>query len=220
MGTLLFLSSIMLFAISMCFTPGPNNALAMAIGMDRSFNASLPFCVGAAVGANISLIFLYFGLHRVFTHFPIVYEILRYIGAAYMLWLAWRIAGLRMPGTHNGAMVNGEQASKCTSEGRSSRGIKPLNFLQAALLQLVNVKVWLTNIIVISNYVGTGPDMNTRFLLTITLFSIMGLGAMCSWAAGGVFLRCFLSSDGMRRANYVFAACLVFSVALLFMQES
>ena len=137
-----------------------------------------------------------------------------------MLWLAWRISGLRRPDRFNGATVDGAQPSECASEGKSSRGLKPLSFLQAALLQLVNVKVWLTNIIVISNYVGTGPDMNIRFLMTVILFSIMGFGAMCSWAAGGVFLRCFLSSDGMRRANYVFAAFLVFSVALLFMQES
>ena len=220
MDTLLFLSSIMLFAISMCFTPGPNNALAMAVGMDKGFKAALPFCAGAAVGANISLVFLYFGLKSVFTYFPIAYEILRYIGAAYMFWLAWRISGLRMPGKYNGATVNDEPPSEFVSENKSSRGIKPLSFLQAALFQLVNVKVWLTNIIIISNYVGTGPDMHTRFLMTVTLFSMMGFGAMCSWAAGGVFLRGFLSLDGMRRANYVFAAFLVFSVALLFMQES
>ena len=220
MDTLLFLSSIMLFALSMCFTPGPNNALAMAIGMDKGFKAARSFCTGAAVGANISLVFLYFGLKSVFIYFPIACEILRYIGAAYMFWLAWRISGLRMPGTHTGAAGNGEPPSEFASEGESRRGIKALNFFQAALFQLVNVKVWLTNIIIISNYVGTGPDMHARFLMAVTLFSIMGFGAMCSWAAGGVFLRYFLSSDGMRRVNYAFAAFLVFSVALLFMQNS
>jgi threonine/homoserine/homoserine lactone efflux protein len=184
------------------------------------FRAALPFCIGAAVGANVSLILLYFGLKSVFTHFPIFYEVLRYIGAGYMLWLAWRISGLRIPGAHNGAGKNVEQPSEVASEGKHSRGIKPLSYFQAAIFQLVNVKVWVTNIIIISNYVGTGPGMGTRFLMTVTLFSIMGCGAMCTWAAGGVFLRRFLTSDGVRRANYVFAAFLVFSIALLFIQES
>ncbi|MCL2123613.1 MAG: LysE family translocator [Desulfovibrionaceae bacterium] len=218
MDILLFISSVMLFAVSMCFTPGPNNALVMAIGMAKGFKAALPFCIGAAFGANISLVFLYFGLKSVFTSFPIVYEVLRYAGAAYMIRLAWRISGLRVPGAYKGATTNGEPPSELISEGKHSQGVKPPSFFQGALFQLVNVKVWLTNIIVISNYVGTGPGMSARFLMTVSLFSIMGFGAMCSWAAGGVVLRRFLTSDGMRRANYVFAAFLVFSVALLFLQ--
>ena len=216
----------------MCFTPGPNNALAMATGMDKGFRAALPFCIGAAAGANISLVFLGFGLNSVFTRFPMIYDFLRYAGAAYMLWLAWHIGGFRLgrfrkksggkgpaSGVESASDAPEPSALAARIEEKRRQGIRPLGFGQAALLQLVNVKVWLTNVIVISNYVGTGPDMRARFWTTVVLFSILGCAAMCSWAAGGMFLSRFLTSDGMRRANYLFAAFLAFSVLLLFVQE-
>lgn len=222
MDFFLFLSSILLLAISMCFTPGPNNALAMATGMDKGFRAALPFCLGAAAGANISLILLGIGLNSVFIRFPVVYEILRYLGAGYMLWLAWKISGLSLDMAkrtgkretkNNQCAVETEKKSK---EDKAREGIQPLSFIQAVLFQLVNVKVWITNVIVVSNYIGTGEGMWLRFWTAVALFSCLGCGAMCSWAAGGVFMGRFLSSDGMRRANYVFAAFLAFSVVLLF----
>lgn len=220
----LFLSSLTLLGISMCFTPGPNNALAMATGLDKGFRAALPFCIGAAVGANISLVLLGFGLGTVFTRFPFVYEVLRYLGAAYMLWLAWRISGLEPPGLlrglsgkkRAGGPENNEQDLAAAVEEKTRKGITPLTFFQAMLLQLLNVKVWITNVIIVSNYVGTGDDMRLRFAIAVVLFTFMGGTAMCCWAASGVFMRRFLTSDGMRRANYLFAAFLALSVVLLF----
>lgn len=223
MSHFLFLSSMVLFALSMCFTPGPNNALAMATGMDKGLKAALPFCLGAGVGANVTLFLLGLGLAGIFERFPAIYEGLRYVGAAYMLWLAWRISGLplpwkmgKKPAPGTAEAVGHESGGAESADAGKSRGIKPLGFFQALMFQLVNVKVWLTNVIVISNYVGTGEGMWTRFTLALALLTVMGTGAMISWAAGGVFMRRFLTSDGMRRANYVFASFLVISVALLF----
>ena len=110
MNHLVFLSSMLLFALSMCFTPGPNNALAMAIGLDKGFRAALPLCFGASIGANVTLLLLGLGLSEVFERFPVVYEILRYAGAAYMPLPARRLSGLAMPGSARqdwGKPVNG-----------------------------------------------------------------------------------------------------------------
>ncbi len=267
MDYLLFLSSIMFFAVSMCFTPGPNNAMVMAIGLEKGFKAAVPFCVGASVGANATLLLLGFGLGEVFTRFPVVYEVLRYVGAAYMLWLAWRISGLRLPFWHSGsgaksgdgstgkdaALKNGKDtapdsgssergaaavpgeaggtgetgetdkagASARDETGASARGetgasARPFTFFQAFFFQLLNVKVWLTNVIIVNSYVGTGDDMWTRLWFCVLLFTVLGTGAMCTWAAGGMFMRRFLTSGGMRRANYVFGAFLLLSIILLF----
>lgn len=235
MSYLLYLSSMLLFAMSMCFTPGPNNAMAMAIGLDKGFRAALPLCFGAAIGANVTLLLLGLGLAELFTRFPVVYEFLRYAGALYMLWLAWKISGLPLPwaarkivGTRaqdgrnpvpDGLpekMADSEADERKENTGEQSEGVRPLTFFQAFMFQLVNVKVWLTNVIVISNYVGTGDGVWARLCLAIVLFTVLGAAAIASWAAGGMFMRRFLTSDGMRRANYVFAAFLVFSVLLLF----
>ena len=211
----IFLSSVTLFALSMCFTPGPNNALAMATGLDKGFWATLPHCLAVPVGGLTSLAALYLGLGQVFTRFPIVYELLRYTGAAYMVWLAWRISGLR-PGKAAERPAESSAKSATAAESERPGGITPLTFGQSFLLQFVNVKAWITNVVIISNYVGTGEHSRTRFWIVLALMAVMCFTSVAMWAAGGSFMRRFLTSDGMRRCNYVFAAFLLVSVALLF----
>ncbi len=209
----IFLSSVTLFALSMCFTPGPNNALAMATGLDKGFWPTLPHCLAVPVGGVTALVALYLGLGQVFTRFPIVYELLRYTGAAYMVWLAWRISGL---GRRKTAQAESSLKSAVAAESERRGGITPLTFGQSFLLQFVNVKAWLTNVVIISNYVGTGEHSRARFWIVLALMAVMGFSSVATWAAGGSFMRRFLTSDGMRRCNYVFAAFLLVSVALLF----
>ena len=232
MDLAIFFSSVTLFALSMCFTPGPNNALALATGLDKGFMAALPHCFAVPVGSIVVLVLLALGLDQVFSRVPIFYEILRYAGAAYMVWLAWRISGLRLWGTPKEASredgadkardPDGGRAKDAPSElaaaveARRRAGFVPLTFGQSFLLQFVNVKAWITNVIIISNYVGTGEQRWTRFWIVLLLMSVLAFASVATWAAGGSFMRRFLSSDGMRRCNYVFAAFLLVSVALLF----
>ena len=223
-----FLSSVTLFALSMCFTPGPNNALGMAIGLDKGFKAALPHCLAVPTGGTVILVMLALGLGEVFTRFPSAYEVLRYAGAAYMLWLAWHISGLKLPGTGKETLgkLSGTDSGQGTRgvpseleagiEAKRREGIKPLTFGQSFLLQFVNVKLWITNVVIISSYVGTGEQRWTRFWVVLVLLLLMGFTSVAAWAAGGSFMRRFLTSDGMRRCNYLFAAFLVASVVLLF----
>ena len=132
----IFLSSVTLFALSMCFTPGPNNALAMATGLDKGFWAALPHCLAVPVGGLTSLAALYLGLGQVFTRFPVVYEVLRYTGAVYMVWLAWRISGL---GQRKTAQAQSSAKSAAAAASGPQGGITPLTFGQSFLLQFVNV---------------------------------------------------------------------------------
>ena len=224
----IFLSSVTLFALSMCFTPGPNNALGMAIGLDKGFKAALPHCLAVPTGGTVVLVLLALGLGQVFTRFPFAYEMLRYVGAAYMIWLAWRISGLTFPWSGRGASGkrfgpdSGPQAEGAPSDLASSieakrrEGNRPVTFGQSFLLQFVNVKLWITNVVIISNYVGTGEERWTRFWVVLVMLLFMGFTSVATWAAGGSFMRRFLTSDGMRRCNYLFAAFLLVSVVLLF----
>lgn len=220
MDYLLYLTSLALLGVSMCFTPGPNNALAMATGMQLGFRAALPFCAGAAIGANISLLLLGFGLAEVFERWPLLYEGLRHAGALYMLWLAWRLSGLRLPAERadktvkSGAETGVEE--KDGGKNAEKNGFRRIGFAGAMLLQLVNVKVWITNVVIVSRYVGTGDDALLKIAIAVALFTFLGGGAMCCWAAGGRFMGRFLTSDGMRRANCLFALFLVLSVGLLY----
>ena len=199
----------------MCYTPGPNNAIVMSIGMDKGFRAALPFSLGGSIGCTVQLIILGLGLAEVFTRFPLIYEVLRYLGAAYILWLAWKISGLK-------ELFSRKKKSSATAEGtpeqpQAAAERKPLGFMYAFLFQWLNVKVCLTNIVIVSSYVGIGEDSLLRLAIASGINMFNSLLAMLVWVAGGVFMRRFLTSEGMRRANYVFAAFLVISVALLFL---
>lgn len=220
MESVIFLASMLLFGLSMCFTPGPNNAIAMATGLDKGFRAALPFCLGSAVGANISLVLLGVGLARAFEVFPVIYDILRWAGAVYMVWLAWRISGLRFPGIRRILFRKGPEtgpgADPLAAAGER-RGMKPFTFAQGCFFQLLNVKVWITNIVLVSTYIGAGESATARLCMTVALFTVLGFTAMSLWAAGGVFMGRFLTSDGMRRANYLFASFLLLSIILMFL---
>lgn len=220
MDYLLYLTSLALLGVSMCFTPGPNNALAMATGMQLGFRAALPFCAGAAIGANISLLLLGFGLAEIFERCPLLYEGLRHAGALYMLWLAWRLSGLRLSfgGPDKDVKSGAEAGAKEKDGGKNAgeNGFRRIGFAGAMLLQLVNVKVWITNVVIVSRYVGSGDDALLKIVIAVALFTFLGGGAMCCWAAGGRFMGRFLTSDGMRRANCLFALFLVLSVGLLY----
>lgn len=220
---LVFLSSLTLLALSMCFTPGPTNALSVTTGLEAGVRAVLPMSIGSALSANLTLIGLGFGLSEVFVRFPLIYDVLRWVGAGYLLWLAWKIADIRIP-ERLLASLPGSPAAKARRVRSLAppvptalkEGFKPLTFGQGAFLQLVNVKVWMTNLIVISSYVGTADGWQTRLYIAAALFTVTGVCANTTWAAIGLFMRRFLSPNGIRRANYVFSAFLVVSVALLF----
>ena len=123
MDLAIFFSSVTLFALSMCFTPGPNNALALATGLDKGFRAALPHCFAVPVGSIVVLVLLALGLDQVFSRVPIFYEILRYAGAAYMVWLAWRISGL---GQRKTAQAQNSSKSAAAAASGPQGGITPL----------------------------------------------------------------------------------------------
>jgi len=74
------------------FTPGPNNLMLMASGLNFGFRRALPHLFGVALGFALMVLGVGLGLGAVFDTFPAAYAVLKYCGAAYLLYLAWRIA--------------------------------------------------------------------------------------------------------------------------------
>ncbi len=93
MDYFVFTTSVTLLLFSMFFTPGPNNTILLAVGLSKGFRAALPHCMAVGFGAPILLLSVGLGLGSIFDMYPILNTILRYVGAAYITWLAWRISG-------------------------------------------------------------------------------------------------------------------------------
>ena len=103
------------FAASQVGTPGPANMALLATGARYGFKSALPFVSGVALGKQFLIWPLGLGMAGLATASPVVFETMRWLAAAYMCWLAWKIAGLTLrpgdpkdkpPGFLNGLVVH------------------------------------------------------------------------------------------------------------------
>ena len=162
--------ALALFGFITAFTPGPNNTLLMAQGINFGFRRTLPLILGVAIGFPIMIGCVGLGLGKIFDIYPILYTVMKYAGAAYMLWLAWKIAN-----------------SKPSSEGGAVVG-QPMSFIQAAAFQWINPKAWIMAVTALSEYtVAAHYYLGVAFV--VGTFVVMGLTSASTWALFGVGLR-------------------------------
>ncbi|WP_243611901.1 LysE family translocator [Shimia aestuarii] len=186
------LAAFALFAFVSSITPGPNNLMLMASGANFGLWRSIPHMLGIGVGFVVMVILVGIGLMQVFDTFPIAHTILKVLSAAYLLYLAWKIAHASAPSEGGG-------------EGR------PLTFLQAALFQWVNPKAWSMALTAIALY---APDRSLMaVLLVAAIFGAVNLPCVSSWTLLGQQMRHVLSTPTRLTAfNWTMAALLVASL--------
>ena len=175
-------------------TPGPNNVMVLASGATWGLKRTMPHILGIALGFPVMILAVGFGLDAAFTAFPLLYEILKWVAFAYMLYLAWRVANAGKP--------------KLAEEGG-----RPLGLLGAAAFQWVNPKAWAIIIGAVALY--TSPDGNQIFQvgLIAILFGLVCVPNGIVWALFGTAIARFLDDDRHRRVfNIVMALLLVASV--------
>jgi threonine/homoserine/homoserine lactone efflux protein len=162
------------YAFVTSITPGPNNLMLLASGVNFGFIRTIPHMLGVGIGFFVMLLAVGFGLGAVFTAFPALHLVLKVLGSAYLLYLAWRIATTR----------------SLAKEGKA--GTVPMTFLEAAAFQWVNPKAWVMALSAMAIY--TNPD---RPFLSIWIvaaaFALVNLPSVSSWAGFGTALRGFLS---------------------------
>jgi threonine/homoserine/homoserine lactone efflux protein len=108
------------YALVTSVTPGPNNFMLLASGVNFGFLRSIPHALGIGVGFFALLIATGFGLGALLIAYPALNLALKLVGGAYLLYLAWRIG-----------------MSRSMGEGRAATG-RPMTFLEAAAFQWVN----------------------------------------------------------------------------------
>ena len=190
-----------LFALVTSITPGPNNTMLLASGVNFGFNRTIPHMLGITCGFFVLVVAVGFGLGAVFQTYPLLYTILRYVGAAYLLYLAWKIA-------HSGPVSDSEQ-----SEG------KPISYLGAAAFQWVNPKAWIMAIGAISTYTPM-QGYFTNVIVIAAVFALINLPSVSVWAACGTLLRNVLKERRwLRLFNWGMATLLVVSLYPLLLES-
>jgi threonine/homoserine/homoserine lactone efflux protein len=188
------LLAFILFAFVTSVTPGPNNMLLLASGINFGLRRSLPHLLGISLGMLVMVSAIGFGLGELLKIYPPLYNLLRYGGAVYLLYLSWKIATAGAP----------------QAKGQS-RG-KPMSFVQAAAFQWINPKAWIMAIAAISTYVPAQP-LPSQILLIAGLFAVVNYPTCSLWIMAGSLLRRALQNPlWLRRFNYLMAALLVLSL--------
>ena len=164
------------FAVVMSVTPGPNNAMMVASGANFGFRQSVPHILGISGGMVAMIVAVGLGLGGLFEAWPPLYDILRWVGATYLLWLAWRLA----------------QSGGPRDIGPPAR---PVTFLGAAAFQWVNPKAWILSLGAVTAYIPQDGYVRNLLLVAVT-FGLIAIPSAGLWAGFGLALRRFLDAPG------------------------
>ncbi len=217
--SLAWLASALAFALAMAATPGPNNAMVTASGASWGFRRTLPHICGISIGFPVMLLAVALGAGAVLRSRPWVQETMRWIGAAYLLWLAWRIA-TAIPRTPAAGpdRAGPDRAGMAREDGR------PLSFVQAALFQWVNPKAWVIALGAVVTFTtagseSVGPGSAWRGALLAAVFLAVILPTTAFWTLVGVgAARVLRTPAALRRFNLAMAALLVASLVPLLLE--
>ncbi|ESS41205.1 cysteine/O-acetylserine efflux protein [Burkholderia cenocepacia] len=191
--TLSALPAGMLFALVTSITPGPNNTMLLASGVNFGFRRTMPHLFGISIGVAILMLCVGFGLGEAFKRLPLLYTILEAASVAYLLYLAWRI------GTSGEVKAHGAKP-------------RPMTFIEAAAFQWVNPKAWMM-VLTAATTIRLSADYGMNAAWMSVVFVLIGFPCICLWAAFGLGLRRFLSNPrALRVFNVTMAVLLILSL--------
>ena len=162
------LLALWLYALVSSITPGPNNLMLLASGVNFGFWRTVPHILGITLGHSFMVFVIGIGLAGAFQRWPVLQTVLTVVSVAYLLWLAWKIA-------------------HATPPEPGEAGGKPLTPLQAAAFQWVNPKAWTMALGAITLY-APGTDLRS-VLLVVVVFASTNLPSVSLWAGMGTALR-------------------------------
>ncbi|MGF6917068.1 LysE family translocator [Paraburkholderia sp. 40] len=191
--TLSALPAGILFALVTSITPGPNNTMLLASGVNFGFRRTLPHLSGISVGVVLLMLSVGIGLGEAFVHFPVLYTVLEVVSVAYLLYLAWKI------GTSGELKLrNGER--------------RPMRFHEAIAFQWVNPKAWMM-VLTAATTIHLSNSFGMNAVAMAAVFYVIGFPCICVWAGFGTAMREVLSNPKRLRVfNIAMALLLVASL--------
>ena len=188
--------AIVTFAFVSSITPGPNNLMLWASGMNYGFRRTLPHMIGVNLGFMSLLAASALGHGALIQSVPWISPLLWIVGSLYLTYLAYRVA------------TAGE-----AKEGTTS---KPFTFWEAAAFQYVNPKAWVMGLTAASTFVPASLPLVRSSLLMVGTFGLVNLPSITAWAAGGTAMNRFMTNDKRRRiVNGILGLLLIYTVYLI-----
>ncbi len=188
-----WLFSVLLFAVSTCFSPGPNNLMLLTSGAKFGLSRSWRHIWGIGVGFPLMIAMVAAFMGGMFHALPWLHDVMNVVGAVYLLYLSWKII------LDGGSLEQGDSGN-------------PLKFTEAALFQWVNPKAWVMATGAIATYT-TDAEYALEVAILVAAFFLVGTASSLTWVLFGTFIAQFLSSPGrMRVFNITLGVLLIASV--------
>ena len=190
-------TAFLLFSLVAAGTPGPANIMLTAAGANAGIVKSLPCLFGFTLNVSLMMFLVSFGLGKLVLGNPVLFTILKTCGAAFLLWLSWKIAF----------------AGRMETDSPKD----PVGFFGATLFQWVNPKAWMVCVSAAGTFLqakAQSPVVQSAFLGGLFFLAAFPSGFL--WLAFGAALQRVLAGEKKRRAfNMAMGALLAVSVILM-----
>ncbi|MCD8358794.1 MAG: LysE family transporter [Oscillospiraceae bacterium] len=162
------LGNFFIYVIINAFTPGPGNILALNTVTNYGWKKGKPLFFGIFTGYYVVQLLCALFVYGIGTFLPDVLGVMKYIGAAYILWLAVHIA---------------------ISKPQEEKTEKSASYTKGFLLQFVNIKIWMFGITALTGYI-TGFDSSLPALIFFELIiATLGTIATLTWIGVGAIIQ-------------------------------
>lgn len=193
--------AFLLFSVSMSLTPGAGNITLLGIANRYGFSAALPFIAGTAFGVLIVFGGTSAGLLSILTTYPQLYTALKYIGAAYLLYVAWGITTFKIQEEHDCEYTSG--------------------FISGLFIQILNPKAWIAAMTVFSQFTDVTGNYLVQIITIIVSFLLVVILCTLAWAYFGAILKHVIQSPGkMLLLNRCLGSTLAITVVFMLIRPT
>ncbi|HYJ12489.1 MAG TPA: LysE family transporter [Thermomicrobiales bacterium] len=195
------LVSLVLFAMIVTYSPGPNNVLLAWSGGQVGVWRTFPLWLGIVVGIVAIVAVSAMGLGAIIHAQPNVQLAMKLIGSAYLAWLGWKVA-------HSGP-----------PDFERVDGSARTGFVAGFINTMLNPKGWAMALSATAGYAALAPNAPQLALVLSLVFVLVAVPNWILWSGGGqVMARSISSARGWRIANAVLGLLVVLSVVPLWLE--
>lgn len=185
--------SFIVYSFVTSVTPGPNNIMLAASGVNFGFKRSIAHILGIGCGFGMMVTVVGFGIGTLLSENVILYECLKILGILYLLYLAYKI--------YHSSSINTDL-----------KHAQPLTFLQAAMFQWVNPKAWVMAMGAVTTYLAANSEMYWYLIIGL-VYGVIGIPSTGVWAYIGQQLQHYIDDQKkLKRFNTVMVVLLIMSV--------
>lgn len=190
------LFSVISYVLISTFTPGPSNISSASMAVLHGYKNTLRYQIGLAVAVFVFMFLVGWFSAVLLQLFPALEPIMRYIGAGYILYLAWGIL----------------KASYAFTEKEE----RPLGFVHGMMLNLFNPKLVVYAFTLFSAFLSSMTRSITALTIVCLLLSVTSFCATTTWSLFGTAIKLYLHNPRLKTAiNVILSLLLVLTAASL-----